>query len=370
MTVRDLACQLIACPSVTPDEAGCMAMIREFLTAHGFACRMLDRGGVTNLWATRGEGRTFCLYGHCDVVPPGPREAWATDPFVPTIEGDTLFGRGASDMKGPLAAVLIAATQAQTSGRVAVFVTSDEEGPGVHGTEFALPALLEQGERIDAALVAEPTSEQVFGDVLKVGRRGSFGGKIRFLGKQGHVAYPHLAENPIHAAAPALQRLLETTLDTGGDGFAPSAFQVTNIQAGTGATNVTPGECEVMFNIRYGVKSTPDSLRRTIETALQGTRYELDAKNNSSPFLTAPGPLTSLLAEEVERVAGRRPELGTGGGTSDARVFAACGIPVAEFGPSNATIHAANECVSLSDLEKCVEIYRAVTERFLADELA
>lgn len=369
MTVRELASALVACPSVTPDEAGCSEIILDFLTKHGFEIRVLAEGGVTNLWATRGSGPTFCLYGHMDVVPPGPLEAWSSDPFTPTERDGHLYGRGAADMKGPLAALLIAATQIQ-SGRVAVLVTSDEEGPGVYGIEWVLPQLLADGEKIDAALVCEPTSEAQFGDVLKIGRRGSFAGRLRFGGKQGHVAYPHLATNAVHEALASLHQLTQIRFDEGGQGFPATALQITNVTAGTGATNVIPGEMIVSFNIRFGVASTPESLVSKVEQALEGADVEFRHKISCQPFLTESPALQTAVVSAVQTITGREPKAGTGGGTSDARHFAAQGIPVIEFGPINATIHAANENVSIADLESCVEIYRLAAENWLADQLA
>lgn len=360
MTVLDLAQELIRLPSLTPEDGGCLDLLAGLLAAGGFQTEFLDAEGVRNLWATRGEGPTLCLCGHVDVVPPGPREFWNTDPFTPTLQDGFVYGRGAADMKGSVAALVCAALSAEPNGRTAILVTSDEEGPGTFGVGWALDQLLSRGEEIDAALVGEPTSEARCGDAVKVGRRGSFSGHLVVRGKQGHVAYPHLATNAVQECLGALDNLARTEWDRGGSGFDPTTFQISNIHAGTGAFNVIPGVCEVDFNLRFGVASTAENIEARIRNALAGLDYELTTEVSAEPFATPEGSFRDALVAAVGSVTGESPRLSTSGGTSDARHFARCGIPVAEFGPVNATIHAANECVGVDELATCQAVFETL----------
>lgn len=363
--VVDLACELVRRQSVTPSDGGCQEYLSGLFMSTGFTVRHLDFGEVKNLWVQHGTQKPLVVFdGHCDVVPPGPREAWQTDPFVPTIRDGKIYGRGASDMKGPLAAMAVALLDFVTenpnhAGTVAMLVTSDEEGMAVDGTGRALQKLIEDGVEIDYALVGEPTSEDRFGDMIKVGRRGSVSGKMVVKGKQGHVAYPHLADNPIHKLSPFLTELLAVLWDQGNENFPPTTLQVTNIHAGTGAVNVIPGSVELDFNLRYNTEMTAEFIEERI--AKMAEAYGLDAtfvwNASAKPFVTRNSALIDAIAGAVIRETKVNPQQGTGGGTSDARFFAAHKIPVVEFGPSNATIHAANECVAIEDLESCVRVY-------------
>lgn len=372
--VVDLACELIRRPSVTPNDAGCLDYLAELFVSAGFLTRFLNFGEVKNLWAWHGEGKPLVAFnGHCDVVPPGPREAWDTDPFEPTIKDGVLYGRGASDMKGPLAALCLALLQfveanPDHKGTVGILITSDEEGYAVDGTQRALQSLIDDGVQIDYALVGEPTSENRFGDMIKVGRRGSIRAKMVVKGKQGHVAYPHLAKNPIHVLSPFLTELLAIQWDLGNDSFPPTTLQVTNIQAGTGAVNVIPGSVEIDFNLRYNVLQTASEIQTRIEKMAEayGLECSFDWNPSAMPFVTRDRDLIGALTTSIIKHTKTTPNEGTGGGTSDARFLAAAKIPVVEFGPSNATIHAANECVAVDDLESCVAIYQDALNRLLS----
>ncbi len=350
----ELAKALVARPSVTPDDAGCTQ--------------------VSNLWARRGdEGPLLCFAGHTDVVPTGPVEDWKIPPFEARVENGMLHGRGSADMKGSLAAMLTATERflqrhPQPRGSLAWLITSDEEGDAVDGTVKVVETLEARNEKIDWCLVGEPTSSQRLGDTIKNGRRGSLNGLLRVKGVQGHVAYPHLARNPVHQALPALAELAAVEWDRGNDFFPPTSFQISNIHAGTGAGNVIPGELEVLFNFRFSTENTAESLRQRTEEILsrQGLEYELEWSLSGNPFLTAKGELVEAARKAVAAVTGREPELSTSGGTSDGRFIAPTGAQVIELGPLNATIHKVDEQVAVVDLEQLSEIYERILERLLA----
>lgn len=370
----ELARELIRRPSVTPDDAGCQMLIAERLGRLGFHIEPMPFGEVHNLWARRGgQGPLLCLAGHTDVVPPGPREAWRHDPFDPVIEDGLLYGRGAADMKGSLAAMVTAcerflARRPGHRGSIAFLLTSDEEGPAVDGTARVVRTLQARGERIDWALIGEPTAERSAGDVIKNGRRGSLSGRLRVLGRQGHVAYPDKADNPIHRFAPALAELVAAEWDRGNEFFPPTTFQVSNIHAGTGAGNVIPGELEAWFNFRYSTETTAEALRARVEEILRrhAVPHELAWEHSGEPFLTPPGELVEAVRAAVRRVAGVEPRLSTSGGTSDGRFIAPTGAQVVELGPCNATIHQADEHVAVEELVRLSAIYEAVLEALLA----
>lgn len=373
--VVDLACELIRRQSVTPQDGGIQEFLTNLFEAKGFSVEHLNFGDVTNTWITHGQGSPLLVFdGHCDVVPAGPREAWNSDPFEPTIKDGMLYGRGASDMKGPLAAMAIAILEfveanPDHAGTVGFLVTSDEEGIAVDGTQKALRKLLDDGVVIDYVVVGEPTSDNRFGDMIKVGRRGSISAKMIVRGKQGHVAYPHLAINPIHQLSPFLTELIAVKWDFNVSSFFPcTSLQVTNIHAGTGAVNVVPGSVELDFNLRYNTELTADQIRERIEKMAEAYGLDCTFEWNASanPFLTRNSTLIDAVAKAVIQETKSVPEQGTGGGTSDARFFALHKIPVVEFGPLNATIHAANECVGIDELESCVRIYGGVIESLLA----
>ena len=368
-----LAEALIARPSLTPDDAGCCALIGERLRAAGFSLEYLNAEGVTNLWATRGQGGPMViLAGHTDVVPTGPREAWATDPFQPTRVNGHLHGRGAADMKSGLAAMVCAAERvaatAATTGTLAFLITSDEEGPCRFGTKYVAEKLRERGLRPDYAIVGEATAAEQLGDRIVVGRRGSLGCDLKVLGKQGHVAYPLKADNPIHRLAPALAELMAITWDQGNAHFPPTSFQVSNIRAGTGANNVIPGEAECIFNFRYSTAITADAIRARVTEVLGRhlPRHEARWWHTGEPYYTADGALTRAAAAAVREVTGLDPQRFTGGGTSDGRFLAPLGAQVVEIGPVNATIHQVNEHVRIDDLEKLSAIYERVIRTLLA----
>jgi succinyl-diaminopimelate desuccinylase len=367
---------LIARRSVTPDDAGCQRVIADRLAACGFEIHALpfDSAGprVDNLWAIRrgqGDGPTLVLAGHTDVVPTGPLQAWHSDPFVPTHRDGRLYGRGAADMKTSLAAMVVAveafvAAGAQHRGSIAFLLTSDEEGPAVDGTVKVCEWLQARGERLDACIVGEPTSVERLGDMIKNGRRGSMSGRLVVRGIQGHIAYPHLARNPVHQAAPALAELANTVWDAGNAHFPPTSWQVSNLHAGTGASNVIPGELVVDFNFRFSTASTPEGLQAQVVAVLQrhGLEFDLSWSISGLPFLTEPGDLTAALAGAIRSVTGVTTEMSTTGGTSDGRFIARICPQVVEFGPVNATIHKVNECCELSELGPLTDIYRQTLE--------
>ncbi|HGG60043.1 MAG TPA: succinyl-diaminopimelate desuccinylase [Gammaproteobacteria bacterium] len=365
-----LACELIRRDSVTPEDRGCQDLLIERLAPLGFKAEKMRFGEVDNLWLRRGDsGPLFCFAGHTDVVPPGPLSEWTSPPFEPTIRDNRLYGRGAADMKGSIAAMTVAleaflAEHPDVPGSLALLITSDEEGPAVNGTVKVVETLTARGEKIDYCLVGEPSSTETVGDVVKNGRRGSLGAKLTVHGKQGHVAYPHLADNPIHAAAPALAELVATQWDQGNDYFPPTTFQISNIHAGTGATNVIPGELEVVFNLRFSTEQTDAGLRERIEALLNrhGLRYDIEWTLSGHPFLTEPGTLVSAIENAIRDGAGHDTELSTAGGTSDGRFIAPTGAEVVELGPVNATIHQVNENVAVAELQMLTRIYQRVLE--------
>ena len=369
----ELARELIARRSQTPDDAGCQELLETRLARCGFRCETLTAGQVTNLWARRGEARpAVCFAGHTDVVPSGPREAWSSDPFVPTIRDGYLFGRGAADMKSSLAAFVVAieafvAAHPKHPGSIALIVTSDEEGPAVDGTVRVTDRLKERGEMLDYCVVGEPSSVERLGDTIKNGRRGSLSGTLRVRGVQGHVAYPQLAKNPIHLAAPVIAELAAMKWDDGNEYFPPTTWQVSNIRAGTGASNVIPGSLELMFNFRYATASTRESLRERFDGALRrhGLDYELEWTGSGEPYLTPRGKLVATVAEAIGETCGITPEVSCTGGTSDGRFIAAICPEVVELGPVNATIHQVNERVAIADLEPLAAVYRGILERLL-----
>lgn len=370
----DLALDLIGRPSVTPEDAGCQPLMMQRLATAGFSNEPLRFAEVDNLWARRGDrAPLFCFAGHTDVVPTGPRERWQSDPFDPTIREGILYGRGSADMKGSLAAMLTAterfvARHPDHRGSIAFLVTSDEEGPSVNGTVKVVEVLERRGEKIDWCLVGEPSSNTRLGDTVKNGRRGSLGGVLRVHGKQGHVAYPHLARNPVHAAAPALAELAGTEWDRGNAFFPQTTFQISNIHAGTGASNVIPGECEVMFNFRYSTETTHEALRERVQAILDRHRldYTIDWTLSGLPFLTPRGELVSAARQAINEITGLDTELSTAGGTSDGRFIAPTGAQVLELGPLNATIHQIDECVAVDDLDRLSSIYERILELLLA----
>ncbi|NMG14131.1 succinyl-diaminopimelate desuccinylase [Aromatoleum bremense] len=367
------ACELISRPSVTPDDRGCLDLITARLTPLGFRFERIDSGGVCNLWARRGDTvPVLCFAGHTDVVPAGPLEGWDSPPFEPTIRGGQLFGRGAADMKTSLAAFVTAierfvAAHPDHAGSIALLLTSDEEGIATHGTVKVVEALAARGEHLDYCIVGEPTSVNTLGDTIKNGRRGSLSGSLRVKGVQGHVAYPQLARNPIHEFAPALAELASIRWDEGNEFFPPTTWQVSNIHAGTGANNVIPGTCEVLFNFRFGSVSSADELRQLTHAVLDrhGLDYELDWHLSGKPFLTSRGKLVEALSGAIHDTAGVETELSTSGGTSDGRFIADICSEVVEFGPVNATIHKVNESVALDAIEPLSAIYERTLNALL-----
>ncbi len=361
----DLALDLIARKSLTPEDGGCQQTMGARLAALGFQIENLRFGNVDNLWARRGQGApTLCFAGHTDVVPPGPLDDWHSDPFSPEIRGDTLFGRGAADMKTGLAA-MITATEAfvrdrpDHRGTIAFLITSDEEGPSVDGTRKVVETLRTRGASIDWCIVGEPSSLERSGDVLKIGRRGSLSGQLTVHGVQGHIAYPQLAENPVHRFAPALAELAAHRWDEGDEHFQPTSFQVSNLNSGTGAPNVIPGELRARFNLRYSPVQTIGGLKKSVEEILarHGVRYTLDWYDSGEPFYTKQGQLLAGVLAAVRTVCGRSPSLSTSGGTSDGRFIARMGAEVVELGVPNPTIHKVDECVRIADIDALHAIY-------------
>lgn len=374
---------LIARPSITPRDEGCLDLIADRLSRIGFRCERVDSGPddfrVSNLWARLGQGQqpTLVFAGHTDVVPTGPANAWTSDPFVPTHREGKLFGRGASDMKASLAAMVVAceefvAAHPQPAIDIAFLLTSDEEGPAVDGTVVVCETLKAHGERLDWCIVGEPTSVQRTGDMIKNGRRGTLSGKLTVKGVQGHIAYPHLARNPIHMTAPALAELVATTWDEGNAFFPPTSWQISNIHGGTGASNVIPGTVVIDFNFRFCTESTPEALQQRLEATLQrhglqpGSDYDLAWTLGGRPFLTTPGTLVDAVREAIRAETGIDTELSTTGGTSDGRFIAAVCPQVIELGPPNATIHKVDEHVAVADIEPLKNIYRRTLERLAA----
>jgi succinyl-diaminopimelate desuccinylase len=368
-----LACELISRPSVTPEDAGCQALMMEQLDDLGFSCTPLRFGDVDNFWAERGESGPILVFaGHTDVVPPGPEDQWLYPPFEPTLVDGSLYGRGAADMKGSLAAMLVAceefvAAHPDHPGRIGFLITSDEEGIAINGTVKVMEYLQQQGKTIDWCLVGEPSSSNRLGDVIKNGRRGSLGAKLTIRGVQGHIAYPHLADNPIHRSLPALQALTGELWDEGNEFFPPTSMQISNIGGGTGATNVIPGTLELQFNFRFSTQVTEAQLRERTEAILDAheLEYELKWALSGQPFLTGSGALVEATLASIDAETGQAAELSTAGGTSDGRFIAPAGAQLVELGPINASIHKINEVVLADDLPRLAAIYRGIIERLL-----
>ncbi len=371
----DLAKDLISRRSVTPEDAACQALMCERLAAIGFRIEDLKFGDVHNFWARRGtEKPLFAFAGHTDVVPTGPEANWQSPPFTPSIKDGKLYGRGAADMKGSLAAMVTAcerfvAHHPDHKGSIAFLITSDEEGPAHDGTVKVVEHLEARGEKMDMCLVGEPTSNSQVGDVIKNGRRGSLGCVLTVHGQQGHVAYPHLADNPVHRFAPAMAELTSEVWDNGNEFFPKTTFQISNIHAGTGATNVIPGDLEVTFNFRFSTEVTEQQLRKRTEAILNkhNLNYSINWALSGQPFLTAKGQLVEAMTAAIKSVCGYETELSTSGGTSDGRFIAPTGAQVVELGPLNATIHKVNECVGVEELDQLSEIYEQILINLLND---
>ena len=374
--VLELACELISRASVTPDDAGCQALLGARLARAGFAIESLRFGQVDNLWASHGSGApVLVLLGHTDVVPPGPTRAWASDPFVPVVRDGVLYGRGAADMKGSVAAFVVAAERFVAAhpdhpGTLALLLTSDEEGDAIDGVRKVAATFRERGQRIDWCITGEPSSTARLGDLLRVGRRGSLSGTLVVKGVQGHVAYPHKARNPIHQAAPALAELVARQWDAGYESFPPTSLQISNLHAGAGANNVIPGELQVLFNLRYNPHWDAPRLEGEVAALLDrhGLEYELRWHRSGEPFHTPEGRLRAVAREVLAGFSGAPPEESTGGGTSDARFIAPLGAQCIEIGPVNASIHQVDEHVSVADLEALPELYLRLVERLLSGE--
>lgn len=370
----ELAMDLIVRPSITPEDIGCQDMMMTRLEAVGFQSEKLRFKTVKNFWSRRGTSApVFVFAGHTDVVPPGPQKEWTTPPFQPDVRDGYLYGRGAADMKGSLAAMVTAcerfvAKHPNHKGSIAFLITSDEEGPSTHGTVKVVEHLQKRGDKIDYCIVGEPTSEKIVGDIVKNGRRGSLNGKLSVHGVQGHVAYPHLAENPVHRFAPALAELCAEVWDQGNEFFPPTTFQVSNISAGAGVTNVIPGELTALFNFRFSTAVTEEQLRQRVEAILHKHQVRFDVEWNVSgqPFLTREGELLDAARAAIQDVAGFTTQLSTSGGTSDGRFIAPMGAQVLELGPVNATIHKIDECVKASELDLLSSYYERILERLLA----
>jgi len=369
----ELAKALIDRDSVTPDDKGCQELMIERLAAAGFKIERLPYGEVTNFWARRGDRKPlFVFAGHTDVVPSGPRTEWHTPPFNSTIKDGILYGRGAADMKSSIAAMVTAcerfvADHPDHTGSIAFLITSDEEGPSINGTVKVIETLQARGEQIDCCLVGEPSSKTQTGDTIKNGRRGSLNGILEIRGQQGHVAYPQLADNPIHRAAPALAELSSVEWDQGNEFFPPTTFQISNIRAGTGTENVIPGVLDILFNLRFSTESTAESIKSRVEDILtrHGLDYTLTWKLSGKPFLTPAGELVDAARKAITAVAGIDTELSTSGGTSDGRFIAPTGEQVLELGPVNATIHQINECVNVAELDTLSDIYEEILKQLL-----
>ena len=373
-TTLTLARQIIACPSVTPDDAGCMEIIAERLQALGFSIEYINRNGVTNLWARRGTTKPlFVFAGHTDVVPTGPLEKWTSPPFAPEIRDGMLYGRGAADMKSSVAAMLTAteafvAANPDHPGSIAFLLTSDEEGDANDGTVAVVEALKARGESLDFCVIGEPTSVDTLGDMIKNGRRGSLSGKLTVKGIQCHIAYPHLGKNPIHLAAPAIAELGDTEWDQGNEYFPPTTWQISNIHGGTGATNVVPGSVEIKFNFRFSTASTVDGLKQRLTAILDKHELEYDIAwtLGARPFLTGRGPLAEAASSAIRDICGIDTELSTTGGTSDGRFIAEICSQLLEIGPVNATSHKIDECVDIAALPKLSAIYTRILDQLLS----
>ncbi len=371
--VLDLVCALIERPSITPEDAGCQALVAEHLAPHGFSAEPMPSADVENLWLRHGEGEPLLMFaGHTDVVPTGPLEQWSSDPFSPTLRDGLLYGRGAADMKGGVAAMAVAcaryvAKRPDHNGSLGLLLTSDEEGPAVHGTRVAIERLRERGEVPAWCVVGEPSCRERFGDVIKNGRRGSLSGRLTVRGIQGHIAYPALCDNPIHRFAPALLELTGVTWDEGNEDFQPTQFQVSNLNSGCGAANVVPGELTADFNLRYSTEVTAEQLRERITEILEnaGLDYQVEWQGASLPYRTPPGTLSQACQDAVSEVLGTDAELSTEGGTSDGRFIRPTGAEVVEFGPINRSIHKIDEHVAVEDLDRLAEVYLAIIEKLL-----
>ncbi|KQN54941.1 succinyl-diaminopimelate desuccinylase [Erwinia sp. E602] len=371
--VIELTQQLIRRPSLSPDDAGCQAILIARLQALGFTIEPMTFGDTLNFWAWRGQGETLAFAGHTDVVPTGDASRWINPPFEPTIRDGMLFGRGAADMKGSLAAMVVAAerfvaSNPQHKGRLAFLITSDEEASAVNGTVKVVEALMARNERLDYCLVAEPSSTEVVGDVVKNGRRGSMTASLTIHGVQGHVAYPHLADNPVHRAMPALNELVATVWDQGNEFFPPTSMQIANVQAGTGSNNVIPGDFFVQFNFRFSTQLTDALIKQRVQELLDRhqLRYSIEWNVSGQPFLTSRGKLVDAVVNAVEHYNEIKPQLQTTGGTSDGRFIARMGAQVVELGPVNATIHKINECVKAADLQLLSRMYQRIMEQLIA----
>jgi succinyl-diaminopimelate desuccinylase len=368
-----LLAELVKRDSVTPDDKGCQDLLGQRLTNAGFQLERMPSNGVTNLWARRGDTAPLLVFaGHTDVVPTGDASAWSSPPFDAMIKDDHLIGRGAADMKGGVAAFITAierfvANESHSHGSIAVLLTSDEEGPATDGTRVVIDRLQARQEQIDYCIVGEPTSTDTLGDVIRHGRRGSLGAKATIHGKQGHVAYPHLADNPVHRAMPALTQLTAIVWDNGNDHFPPTTLQISNIHAGTGATNVIPGELTVEFNVRYSPETTIEQIQSTVQNLFNehGLNTDISWKDSAHPFITTPGTLTDVMQNAIGEEVGITATLDTGGGTSDGRFIAPTGAQVIEFGPINATIHQIDERVSCTDIDSLTRIYESVLHQLL-----
>jgi succinyl-diaminopimelate desuccinylase len=370
----ELTQDLMARASVTPADAGCQEVLIERLASAGFQIERLRFGSVDNFWATHGANEPlFCFAGHTDVVPAGPLEEWHSNPFAPEIRDGVLYGRGAADMKSGLAAMTTAAEEfvgghSAHRGTLAFLITSDEEGPSVDGTKRVMEMLAARGVSIHWCVVGEPSSERAIGDTIKIGRRGSLSARLTVHGVQGHVAYPKLADNPIHRFAPALAELASRIWDEGNEHFQPTSFQVSNLNAGTGAPNVIPGELKARINLRYSPVQTLDGLKHTVQSILakHGVQHSLEWYVSGEPFFTPPGTLSAAVSAAVDAVVGRNPQMTTGGGTSDGRFIAPRGAEVVELGVVNATIHKVNECVRVEEIDALHRMYVGILERLLA----
>jgi succinyl-diaminopimelate desuccinylase len=370
----ELTQDLMSRRSVTPSDEGCQDLMASRLEAVGFRIERLRYGIVDNLWARRGtDGPVICFAGHTDVVPTGPLEEWKSDPFAPSVRDGVLYGRGAADMKSGLAAMVTAAEEftrgnPDHKGSIAFLITSDEEGPSVDGTKRVMETLSARNERIDYCIVGEPSSEKAIGDTIKVGRRGSFSGRLTVHGVQGHVAYPQLAVNPVHSFAPALAELVAREWDKGTEHFQPTTFQISNFNAGTGAPNVIPGELKARFNLRYSPVQTLDGLKETVEGILRkhGVKFTIEWYLSGEPFYTPPGAFSAAVSAAVAEVTGTPPKYSTGGGTSDGRFIAPTGAQVVELGVVNASIHKVNECVRVEEIDALHRMYVNTLRNLLA----
>ncbi|AFZ83552.1 succinyl-diaminopimelate desuccinylase [Candidatus Kinetoplastibacterium blastocrithidii TCC012E] len=373
LSVIDIANDLVSLKSITPDDAGCQKIISDILVDIGFKCTSINKNGVTNLWAIKGKKNPlFVFAGHTDVVPAGNIKEWNSDPFIPTERDGYIYGRGISDMKGSIAAFLVAANEfieeyPEHTGSIALLITSDEEGDAIYGTSLVCEHLRRNDISIDFCIVGEPTSEKKLGDVCKNGRRGSLSGNLIIKGTQGHVAYPHLAFNPIHSFSPALSEIINYTWDKGNEHFPPTTFQISNIHSGNGATNVIPGEMEIKFNFRFSTENTPENLKRIIHSILDKykLKYKLEWVLNGEPFITQNGSLINAITESIFDETKIKTKLSTSGGTSDGRFITKVSKQIIEFGPCNDSIHKVNERVEISSLNILKNIYRSTLEKLL-----